>query len=112
MLIDERTYTILPGKLRAYLDRHREAALPVMREHLGEPFAYFTSVDGELHQFVHLWLYTDAQDRERRRATMYADPRWLSYRKQTGELGWVLHQVNRLLQVEPGVGSAWWGAER
>jgi hypothetical protein len=104
MLLDERTYQIRPGCMAAYLARHREIALPLMRHYLGEPLAYFTSVEGELNQFVHLWLYRDAADREQRRGRMYADPRWLAYREDTGATGWVLHQRNRLLQSISDVG--------
>ena len=104
MLVDERTYVIAPGCLERYLAWHRVHALPLMREHLGEPLAYFTGADGELNTFVHLWAYTDAADRERRRARLYADPRWLDYRRATGEQGWVLEQRNRLLRRVPGIG--------
>lgn len=105
MLIDERTYLIRPGCLGSYLARHFEIALPLMRTHLGEPLAYFTSTEGELDQFVHLWRYDDLADREQRRARMYADPRWLVYREDTGRTGWVLRQWNRLLESVPGAGQ-------
>jgi hypothetical protein len=98
MLVDERTYVIAPGCLARYLDWHRSQALPLMREHLGEPLAYFSGVDGELNTFVHLWAYADASDREVRRTRLYADPRWLRYRQDTGTTGWVIAQHNWLLQ--------------
>ncbi len=99
MLIDERTYTVAPGRLGAYLSRHMEEALPLMRRHLGEPLGYFTTESGTPNGFVHLWRYADAADRESRRAALYADPRWFSYREETGATGWVLHQENRLLRA-------------
>jgi hypothetical protein len=105
MLVDERTYVIRPGCMAQYLARHFEIALPLMRDHLGEPLAYFTTSDGTLDQFVHLWRYADDADRETRRGRMYADPRWLRYREDTGRTGWVLRQWNRLLVDVPGVGS-------
>lgn len=107
MLVDERTYLIRPGGLQCYLQWHQTHALPLMREHLGEPLAYFTGADGELNTFVHLWGYADAADREARRARLYADARWLDYRRATGEQGWVVAQHNRLLQRVAGVGG--WG---
>lgn len=99
MIIDERTYTIAPGKLAAYLEAYFRDALPVMRPHLGEPYGYFTTETGVLNQFVHLWRYADMADRERRRAALYADPAWLAYRARTGETGWVLRQENRILKA-------------
>ena len=99
MIIDERTYTIRPGKLAAYLQAHMQEALPVMRKYLGEPFGYYTTETGDLNQFVHLWRYDSMADREARRAAMYADPAWLAYRDRTGEKDWVLHQHNRILKA-------------
>jgi hypothetical protein len=64
MIIDERTYSIAPGKLASYLERHLLVALPIMRRHLGEPLAYYTSETGREDQFVHLWAYRDAAERE------------------------------------------------
>jgi hypothetical protein len=108
MIIDERTYTIVPGKLQAYLDAHLREALPIMRRHLGEPYGYFVTETGTLNQFVHLWRYDSMADRERRRAALYADPEWLAYRTRTGETGRVVEQNNRLLKAleipAPGAG--------
>ena len=98
MIIDERTYTVVPGLLPEYLAEHMAVALPVMRRHLGDPHAYYTTETGELNQFVHLWRYESMADREQRRAALYADPEWLAYRRTMGERRWVLHQHNRLLR--------------
>lgn len=98
MIVDERTYTIAPGKLDAYLKGHFQDALPLMRRHLGEPHAYFVTETGTLNQFVHLWRYESMADRETRRRALYADPAWLAYRDRVGGTGWVLHQENRLLR--------------
>lgn len=98
MIVDERTYTIAPGKLGVYLANHMKVALPIMRRYLGEPHAYFTTETGALNQFVHLWRYENMADRERRRAAMYADPAWIAYREAVGETGWVVKQENRLLR--------------
>lgn len=104
MLVDERTYIIRPGCLAQYLAWHLAHALPLMREHLGEPLAYCTGADGELNTFVHQWVYADAADREQRRGCLYADPRWLAYRRATGDQGWVVAQHNRILQTVSGAG--------
>jgi hypothetical protein len=98
MIIDERTYSVSPGRLAEYLEQHMKHGLPVMRRHLGEPHGYFTTETGDLNQFVHWWRYEDMADRERRRNGLYADPEWLAYRKMIGETGWVQHQHNRLLK--------------
>jgi hypothetical protein len=98
MIIDERTYTIAPGRLQAYLDDHFHQALPLMRKHLGDPYGYFVTETGDLNQFVHLWRYESMADREARRARLYAEPAWLAYRDRAGATGWVLRQENRILR--------------
>ena len=96
MIIDLRTYTIRVGALGEFLARYARDGLPVQSEHLGEPLAYCTSETGELSQVVHLWRYADLADRERRRAALEADPRWLDYRNGSAAL--VVRQENRLLR--------------
>jgi hypothetical protein len=98
MIIDERTYSVAPGRLADYLRDHMREALPIMRRYLGEPYGYFTTETGTLNQFVHLWRYESMADREQRRNAMYADPLWLAYRQRTGEAGLVVKQENRLLR--------------
>jgi NIPSNAP len=99
MIVDERTYSLQPGLVGAYLENHFKNALPIMRQYLGEPYGYFVSETGELNQFVHLWHYEDMADRERRRKAMYDDPRWVAYRASTGERGLVTRQHNRILRA-------------
>lgn len=99
MIIDERTYTIVPGKLNAYLDMHLRGALPIMRRYLGEPHGYFVTETGTLNQFVHMWRYENMAERERRRTALYADSEWLAYRERVGTAGWILKQENRIIKA-------------
>jgi hypothetical protein len=99
MIIDERTYSITPGMLNFYLERHFAEALPMMRTHLGEPYGYFVTETGDLNQFVHLWRYANMADREQRRAAMYAQKDWLAYRERVGASGTIIHQHNRILRA-------------
>jgi len=99
MIIDERTYTIVPGRLNAYLDVHLREALPIMRRYLGEPYGYFVTETGTLNQFVHMWRYESMADREQRRAAMYSDQDWLAYRERVGATGWILKQENRIIKA-------------
>lgn len=96
MIIDLRTYTIRVGALGEFLALYARDGLAVQSEHLGAPMAYCTSETGELSQVVHMWRYDDVADRERRRAALEADPRWLAYRNGSASL--VLRQENRLLR--------------
>ena len=98
MIVDIRTYTIRTGALREFLSLYAREGLAVQTEHLGAPLGYYTTEVGELGQAVHLWRYTDMADRDRRRAALEADPRWLDYRTRSASKGHVLRQVNAILR--------------
>lgn len=98
MIIDHRTYTIQTGLIRDFLSLYAAEGLVVQTEHLGSCLGYYTTEVGELNQVVHLWAYIDMADRERRRAALEADPRWLAYRRKAAAAGQVLRQTNSLLK--------------
>jgi len=82
MIVDHRTYTVIPGKLPELLKIYEEYGLPLQRKYLGEPIGWYVSMDiGELNQVVHMWQYEDLADRAARRAKLAADPGWQDYIK-------------------------------
>ncbi len=96
MIIDHRTYNIVPRRMGEYLKIFEEVAMPVQREHLGEP-VFFGVVDtGPQDQVVHLWSYKDMADYETRRKARNADPRWAGYLEQTK--GLVVSQETKLIR--------------
>jgi len=98
MIVDLRTYSIQIGSMRGFLELYAREGLAVQTQHLGAPLGYYTTEVGELGQVVHLWQYTDMADRERRRAALEADPRWLAYRSKSSSRGHVVRQVNTILK--------------
>ena len=46
MLIDHRTYRILPGRVPAQLDLYSKLAYPVQLRYMGEPHYYLVSESG------------------------------------------------------------------
>ena len=96
MIVDLRTYTIVPRKMKAYLAAFETYGLPILSRHIGEPLGYFTSDIGPLNQVVHLWGYADLADMEHRRAARDADPAWADYLARTE--GLVMAQENRIVR--------------
>lgn len=94
MVVDIRTYNIVPRKMAQYLTLFEAKALPVLRRHLGEPLGYFVTAHGSLNQVVHLWGYESLADLERRREARDADPAWQAYLSETE--GMVQSQENKL----------------
>ena len=97
MLLDVRTYTCRPGTIKKHLALYEAKGKGPQTRHLGQPFAYLTTETGNVNQYIHIWAYENAADRETRRAAMWADPEWLAYTTESAALGALEQQENRLM---------------
>ncbi len=97
MLIDVRTYTCRPGTIKAHLALYEKMGKPPQTKHLGQPLAYMSTETGDPNQYIHIWVYENAGDREAKRAAMWADPDWLAYTQESAKLGALVAQENRLM---------------
>ncbi len=98
MLLDVRTYTCRPGTIKKHLALYEKMGKPPQSRNLGEPFAYLVTETGDPNQYVHIWLYENAADREAKRAAMQADPEWIAYTEASAELGALAAQENKLMR--------------
>jgi hypothetical protein len=97
MLLDVRIYTCRPGTIKKHLALYEKMGKEPQTRHLGEPFAYLVTETGDPNQYVHIWLYENAGDREQKRAAMWADPEWVAYTEESGKLGALVKQENKLM---------------
>jgi hypothetical protein len=95
MIVEERIYTLHPGKLPEYLRLYESEGLPVQQPILGRLLGYFTTEFGPLNQVIHMWAYDSYEDRARRRVEMQNDPRWKAYVAKIQPL--IRTQENKLL---------------
>jgi len=79
MLVEQRTYTTHPGRLRDYLALYEAEGYAIQKRILGRLVGYYRSELGELNQVVHLWAYTDLAERQHRREALLADPQFKAY---------------------------------
>jgi hypothetical protein len=98
MIIDLRTYTMVPGRLGAWLKLYEAEGMPIHVRHLGQPIGVFTTDVGTVNQVVFLWGFESQGDRERRRETLEADPDWVAYRKKSADTGNVQHQECKIIK--------------
>ena len=101
MLFDVRTYECRPGTIKQHLALYERLGYGPQTRHLGQPFAYFTTETGNANQYVHIWAYENAGDREAKRAAMWADPDWIAYTQESAKLGALVKQENRLMVPAP-----------
>ncbi|MGE0254550.1 MAG: NIPSNAP family protein [Alphaproteobacteria bacterium] len=95
MVIDERCYTILPEHIAAYVANCGRIAQPIERRYGARLLGAFTTTTATLNQYVHLWAWEDARERELVRARRDADPEWIDY--AAGSRVRAVHQESRLL---------------
>ena len=101
MIYDHRTYTCKAGTIRKHLDLYVAHGLKPQTRHLGQPVLYATTEVGDVNSYVHVWAYDSMEDRTRKRAAMQADPDWQEYLRISGEAGYLLSQVNKILLPAP-----------
>lgn len=98
MLLDVRTYTCHPGTIKKHLALYEKMGKAPQSKHLGQPLAYLVTETGDPNQYVHIWVYDNAGDREAKRAAMQADPDWVAYTEASAELGALASQENKLMR--------------
>ena len=100
MIVDHRTYTLHPGKMKEYVDRYERIGLPLQSKYLGAPLGWYISMDvGMLNQVVHLWGYDSIDDRAKKRAALAADPEWQEFLKVQMPL--IQTMENKILSPAP-----------
>ncbi|WP_417533406.1 NIPSNAP family protein [Marinobacterium stanieri] len=85
-LVDYRVYTITPRKMSEFVEVFNNLAMPVLKETLGTPMGFYTTLVGKQNQFVHLWGYDSLEDYERRSAARDSHPDFPRYLAASGHL--------------------------
>jgi hypothetical protein len=99
MIVEQRIYTLIPGKVQEYLANYAREGAQIQIGHLGNMLGYYFTEVGPLNVVMHMWAYENAADREARRAKMLADPAWQAYIKKAQAL--VQSQESRILRPAP-----------
>ena len=97
MLFDVRIYTCRPGTIKKQMALYEKMGKGPQTRHLGQPFAYLLTETGNPNQYIHIWQYENAADREKRRAAMMADPEWQAFLEESSKLGALESQQNQLM---------------
>ncbi|HEX2011258.1 MAG TPA: NIPSNAP family protein [Roseateles sp.] len=105
MLVELRTYTTQPGRLRDYLALYEAEGLALQRRILGRMVGYYSSEIGELNQVLHLWAYEDLNERQQRRAALLADAGFQAYVRKMLPL--LVSQSSRILSPAPFFTPSW-----
>lgn len=96
MIVEERIYTLQPGKVPEMVRLYGEEGLPLQQKYLGRFIGYFTTESGNLNQVVFMWGYDSLDDRAARRERLAKDADWQAYLKKVIPL--LVKQENRILK--------------
>ena len=99
MIVEERTYTLQPGKTAEWVAFYGERGLPVQQRLLGKLIGFFTSEIGTLNQVVHIWAYDSLAHREQCRANLAGDADWKAYQRDAPKV--IVTMENRILVPVP-----------
>lgn len=97
MLLDIRTYNCRPGTLKKHLALNEKLGRGPQTRFLGQPLAFLVTETGNVNQYLHIRAHENAGDRERKRAALWTDAKWLAYAEESSRLGALASQKNRLM---------------
>lgn len=98
MIVDLRIYTCRPNRAAEFLAIYQAKGWELQQRHLGRCLGWYTTIEGELNQVVHMWGYDSQADREARRTALAADPAWGAYLAAVAEADVLLSMGNRILK--------------
>lgn len=96
MIVEQRIYTLQPGKVPEMVRLYGAEGLALQQKYLGRFIGYFIAETGNLNQVVFLWGFDSVEDRAARRERMAQDPQWQQYLQKVLPL--LIKQENRLLR--------------
>jgi hypothetical protein len=95
MIYELRTYQLKVGALPAYLEIAKTRLLPILAEFGLKPLGFWYTEIGTLNEVVHLWAYTDLNDRGQKWGRWVKDPRRAEIMGELSQL--ILIQSNKIL---------------
>lgn len=99
MYIEQRTYTLQPGKTREYLDIYEKHGFAQHSAAVGRMIGVFTSEIGDLNQMIFMVGYDDLKERCDRRAEILAKPEWQAYASMVRPM--IVRQQTKIMVPAP-----------
>jgi hypothetical protein len=79
MIVEERIYTLHPGKIGEYMRLYETEGFKVQSAILGRMVGWYTTDFGPQNQIIHMWGYDSYAERDRRRAELAANEEWQGF---------------------------------
>lgn len=95
MFVEQRTYTMYPGRLPEYLHLFEAEGFAIYQETLGRVIGVFSSETGALNQLIVMVAYSDLNERMARRAALARNPDWARYSAKARQM--IVTQESRIM---------------
>ena len=99
MFVEERMYTLHPGKAPEYLKLYAEEGIAIQTRILPAMVGYYQTEVGALNMVIHMWAYEDLKQRTELRGKLAADPAWQTYVAKVRPF--IVSQESRILVPAP-----------
>ena len=76
MIYELRTYTVKPGTIGEMVKAASTVSREIRKNDYGKLEGYWSTEIGPLNQVMHLWSYSDLNERTRLRGELAKNPRW------------------------------------
>ncbi|MGE0800180.1 MAG: NIPSNAP family protein [Lautropia sp.] len=105
MLVEQRTYTTVAGKINDYLALYEAEGMAIQKRILQRMVGYYRTEIGPLNQVVHMWAYQDLNERAERRGQLAADKGWQAYAEKMRPL--LITMESKILVPAPFFKPQW-----
>jgi len=99
MIVEERIYTLHPGKVPDYMRLYENEGFAIQEPILGHLIGWYYTDFGPQNQIVHIWGYDSYAERDRRRAELGKNADWQKFVARIRPL--ILRQENKSLLSAP-----------
>ncbi|MPY69855.1 MAG: NIPSNAP family protein [Alphaproteobacteria bacterium] len=99
MIVEERIYTLHPGKVPEYMRLYEAEGFAIQGPILGNLVGWYQVDFGPQNQIVHMWGYESYAERDRRRAALGSSEVWHAFLGKIRPL--ILRQENKTLLPAP-----------
>ncbi|MDA1326437.1 MAG: NIPSNAP family protein [Proteobacteria bacterium] len=99
MIIEQRIYTLHPGKVPEYMRLYEAEGLTAQEPILGKLVGWYAVDFGPQNQIIHMWAYDSYEERARRRAELGKSAAWQAFLPKILPL--ILRQENKTLIPAP-----------
>lgn len=102
MLYELRTYEVVPGCMKAVVDRFANITLKYFSKHGIRPVVFMEPVIGTSNQLVYILEWESMAEREQKWGAFQSDSQWIAARAETERGGPLVARIDNRMLAEVG----------